>query len=206
MGHPLITLSSILLLFLTTFPCFTTQCESFKSCTPVDKWTLNLDNTGPKTSKTCDDNICAAWFCVVNGAVIYGAGCYSDFKATCPSSTEETSKDFKKFGTPRYETLKERENFLFVCRNSNGSSIHHNLNFEGEVKLYKGFLENGEFINGAVSKDTCPLPPPSHPSPPLSPPSHLSHPSPAEPGNNGFMNQMNGFKLFGMILLGFIFT
>uniref|UniRef100_A0AC34FVK0 Uncharacterized protein n=1 Tax=Panagrolaimus sp. ES5 TaxID=591445 RepID=A0AC34FVK0_9BILA len=30
--------------------------------------------------------------------------------------------------------------------------------------------------------------------------------APAEPGNNGLMNQMNGFKLFAMILHGFVFA
>uniref|UniRef100_A0AC34FN53 Uncharacterized protein n=1 Tax=Panagrolaimus sp. ES5 TaxID=591445 RepID=A0AC34FN53_9BILA len=119
MGLQLFVLSSILLLLLTTFPCFieaeTIKCESFKAFTPISNWTLeSVRNLPEGDSITCVD-ACAGYLCVVNGSVIKGAGCYSDFKATCTGSTSATNIDVgeKSF---EYKTKMERGNFVFACK------------------------------------------------------------------------------------------
>uniref|UniRef100_A0AC34FN77 Uncharacterized protein n=1 Tax=Panagrolaimus sp. ES5 TaxID=591445 RepID=A0AC34FN77_9BILA len=188
MGRHLFILSSIvLLLFLTTFPCFieaAEKCDSFKKCTPIANWQLNAKDTGEKASKNCDD-ACAGYFCVVNGAVIYGGGCYSDYKATCTGSTAATRNIDTSHSLILDGTKKETGNFVHVCKNVVGNCVLGIGGIEFAVNFNNDFFAK-DFIGGVTSNpDGCSAPPPP---------------------NEGLMNQMNGFKLFGIILIGFAFA
>uniref|UniRef100_A0AC34FQX8 Uncharacterized protein n=1 Tax=Panagrolaimus sp. ES5 TaxID=591445 RepID=A0AC34FQX8_9BILA len=194
-GRHLFALSSILVLFLTTFPCFIEAyaCEYFKTCAPIADWEMNANETGATSPRSCDGNACASWFCVVNGAVIYGGGCYSDFKTICTGSTEKTTVFLNsiRFGTSDLKS--ESGNYVFVCKSRESNCNTHEMEWKKRSNDQKPWFKD-LFLHGATSN----------------PNGCLSGASPnkavAEPLNSGLMNQMNGFKLFGMILLGIIFT
>uniref|UniRef100_A0AC34FE21 Uncharacterized protein n=1 Tax=Panagrolaimus sp. ES5 TaxID=591445 RepID=A0AC34FE21_9BILA len=213
MGRHIFFLSSILLLLFITFPCFiegfdlsifktSKKCDVFKKCTPIADWHLNPNDTGVRASKTCDD-ACAGYFCIVNGAVIYGGGCYSDFKETCTGSTAVTQSIDTSPAIIVGEKKMETGNFVYVCKTYTDNCLFDGIDFK--IKLEDDFFNN-EFIGGVSSNpDGCSPPKPTTvETPPPVVPSNTGESK--TPPNVGFMNQINGFKLFVMILLGFIFA
>uniref|UniRef100_A0AC34F0B3 Uncharacterized protein n=1 Tax=Panagrolaimus sp. ES5 TaxID=591445 RepID=A0AC34F0B3_9BILA len=183
MGRQFIILSSIFIL-LTTFPCFieadSYNCTSFKTCTPLDHWNFRFASTGNKGSRTCED-ACATFFCIENGAVIYGGGCYSDFKTICTSSTLRMNieKIFREGGR---QHIKGSGSFLQACKTPNCE-----ISIKDNTDIYEGdFLQN-EFRNGFTSN-----------------PNGCT--GGKAPDSAGLMNQMNRFQLLGMTLLGFLFA
>uniref|UniRef100_A0AC34F056 Uncharacterized protein n=1 Tax=Panagrolaimus sp. ES5 TaxID=591445 RepID=A0AC34F056_9BILA len=183
MGRQFIILSSIFIL-LSTFLCFIKaapyDCTSFKTCTPLYAFIFNSKYTGEQTSKSCED-ACATYICIVNGAVIYGGGCYSDFEAICTGST--LKPDIKNMENGKAVMSKQPGNVVYTCKKP-----HCVISYETSEDLRENNYLVNTFKDGFTSNPIgC------H----VAPPSNLK---------NGLMNQMNGFQLFGMALLGFLFA
>uniref|UniRef100_A0AC34FKB7 Uncharacterized protein n=1 Tax=Panagrolaimus sp. ES5 TaxID=591445 RepID=A0AC34FKB7_9BILA len=214
-GRHFIILSSILLLlFLTTsFAEPEYRCKRFKNRRDIQKFRDLIDlqqevDPRPTDEKiiTCKD-ACATYYCLMDDEIIFGGACYSDFKKICTNSTEATIVDIEKMiiaeKRTRVEEIKmEPGNFLFTCKSKTSDCSTDFLGSRLATKEVMDFFEyvffktplpRNDGLTGDNSTNTAA-------------PSNNEKPTTAKPGNEGLMNQINGFKLFEMILLGFIFA
>uniref|UniRef100_A0AC34G797 Apple domain-containing protein n=1 Tax=Panagrolaimus sp. ES5 TaxID=591445 RepID=A0AC34G797_9BILA len=223
-GRHLIILSSIFVLLLTTFPCFIeavvykkdVMCQKFKTSTTVIEFKQTIQNWANKgpdllssTSMITDDSsiikcykACTAWLCVANDLVNYGGGCYSDYKAICTNSTEQTYGDADQFN----ELKQERRNFVYIYKEKRRPlQADNNLRKAvGEIFFYtRDIAQKDYFVNEFLGVALNTATPPTSTTPNIDTSTSNDN---RDPKSNGFMIQFNRFKLFGMILLGLIFA